>query len=205
MWWFGTKCAGCEVRLPLATTSGWCEGCAPAVERAQRWLTIGALPIAAAWAYAGPLQTWIARCKHGTYCDPQPLLAPMRALLAELTRDDPLQLVAIPPERSRLRARGLHLPDVLVAALHGPQSPRGWLLERLDAAPVRRERLRAPPVLQALRSRRQLPVVLVDDVVTTGQTLLTAAEALADIGVPVRAAICLADARPQVLAQILGG
>ena len=46
-------------------------------------------------------------------------------------------------------------------------------------------------------------IVLVDDVVTTGQTLTTAADALRGAGLSVLAAICLMDARPQVLAQVL--
>lgn len=204
MWWFGTNCAGCDARMPLHARGGFCEGCVPALEQAGTWRAIDTLPVAAAWAYTGPLQAWISRCKQGIYSDPAPLLPPLHALLADLTRDGPVALVAIPPERTRLRQRGLHLPDLLVDRLRQREVPRAWLLERLDSAAVRRERVRSPPVLRGQALVRSLPVVLVDDVVTTGQTLTTAVEALRRAGQPVKAAICLADARPQVLAQILG-
>ncbi len=204
MWWFGTTCAGCNVRLPWGTAGGFCPGCAPALEEATTWLPVASLPVAAGWAYTGPLQAWISRCKQGIFSDPQFLLPPLRALLEPLTSDGPVALVAIPPERTRLRQRGLHLPDLLVDQLRSRNAPRAWLLDRLDRAPVRRERVRTPPVLRGRALRDGLPVVLIDDVVTTGQTLTAASEALRQVGHPVRAAICLADARPQVLAQILG-
>lgn len=203
MWWFGTTCAGCGARLAMLAQVGFCEGCVPALERAERWLPVTTLPVAAGWAYTGPVQAWIGRCKQGIFSDPQFLLPPLRSLLQELTREGPMALVAIPPERTRLRARGLHLPDLLVDQLRSRDAPRAWLLERLDRAPVRRERVRNPPVLRARAMREQRSVVLVDDVVTTGQTLATAIQALQRAGQPVRAAICLADARPQVLAEIL--
>ena len=203
MWIFGTSCASCGVRLPLLARGGFCDGCAPALELTARWLPVGTLPVAAGWAYTGPLQAWIGRCKQGVFLDAWALLAPLQGLLADLTDEGPVALVAIPPERTRLRQRGLHLPDLLVAQLSSKHATRQWLLERCDHAPVRRDHERAPPVLRARRSHRPLPVVLVDDVVTTGQTLTVAAEALRRAGHPVTAAICLADARPQVLAQVL--
>ncbi len=203
MWWFGTTCAGCGTRLAMRTDEGFCAGCAPALESAERWLSVTTLPVAAGWAYTGPLQAWIGRCKQGIFSDPQFLLPPVHRLLRQLTQTGAVTLVAIPPERTRLRARGMHLPDVLVDQLRGRNAKRGWLLERLDRAPVRRERMRTPPVLRARASGELPPVVLVDDVVTTGQTLTTALEALRQVGQPVRAAICLADARPQILAEIL--
>ena len=203
MWWFGTTCAGCGARLALASTAGFCDGCAPALEEAKVWLPASDLPVAAGWAYTGPIQAWIGRSKQGIFTSPQTLLPPLRQLLEPLTRDGPVALVAIPPERKRLRQRGLHLPDLLVDHLRGKHAPRAWLLERRDHAPVRRDRVRSPPVLRGHPVRSPLPIVLIDDVITTGQTLLTALQALAEVGQPVKAAICLADARPQVLARIL--
>ena len=205
MGWFGEACVGCGSRLALGETRGFCDGCAPAAERAGKWLPVGDTPVAAGWAYAGPLQVWIHRSKQGTFADPAPLLPPLDALLRELAAGGPVRLVAIPPQRRRLQARGLHVPDLLVDRLRRATTRRAWLLERVDEAPVRRDHQRQAPVFRATVAPPSAPVVLIDDVVTTGQTLQAAVAALRTAGQTVRGAICLADARPQVLAAILGG
>ena len=169
------------------------------------WLPADGLRIAAGWAYTGPLQAWVARLKSGQLADPHPLLPPMQRLVARLAAGQPVGLVAVAPERSRLIQRGLHLPDLLAGALKRRGVQRVFALERLDASAPRRDGVRTPPEFRVRVRLPDVPLVLVDDVVTTGQTLATAQRALETAGGRVLGAVCLADARPALLARVLAG
>lgn len=205
MWCFAGSCGACQSRLAWADPGPFCSGCAPAAERAGHWCAVDDFAIASGWAYSGPLQAWVERLKNGEFVDPSPLVAAMRPLVQHLAGGGPMGLVAMPPERGRLQKRGLHLPDLLVGALAIGSVQRVWGLERLDHADPRRDRVREPPVLRASKHLPALPLVVVDDVVTTGQSVNTARQALIEAGALVIGAVCLADARPTVLARVLSG
>jgi predicted amidophosphoribosyltransferase len=121
-----------------------------------------------------------------------------RLCAAEGTRP---ALVPVPMARVRRRQRGLNPPECLGLSL---ARTLGWVcvppllrrvrysrpLRGLPAGLRRREMAGAFETgeVSVLEGR---PVVLVDDVVTTGSTLLAAAEALRRSGVPVVRAFCL--------------
>ncbi len=112
-------------------------------------------------------------------------------------------LVAVPPHRQRLRERGWHLPDMLTAQARGSRIWRPVV--RSDVAgPRRGDRSAMPRFAWCARESAAAgsgPVLLVDDVVTTGATLQALASVLGERGVAVAGAVCLADARPEVVAE----
>ena len=152
----------------------------------------------AAGAYGGPLRgALLAHKERGRLA----LAAPLGVLLAGTVDAlrSPAVLVPVPSARAAVRARGhdhaLRLARAAAAAGGGRAQA---LLE-----PARRvadqgglgARERADNLAGALRARRPLdglPVVVVDDVVTTGATLVEAARALREGGAAVRGCAVLA-------------
>ncbi|MGN7948228.1 ComF family protein [Microbacterium sp. 22215] len=143
------------------------------------------------------------RCIRALKDEGQTLLArPLGAALREALSvalggedDDPVRVVPIPTSTSAFRRRGFRVPEILIRrAGFIPQRMlvvrrRGLDQRGLDAA------RRAANVRGTMRTRfigRGEPVVLVDDVVTTGATFDEAARVLRDAGFRVIAAVALA-------------
>jgi predicted amidophosphoribosyltransferase len=169
------------------------------------------LPVMALGEYAGPLQDLVLAWKNGGRAHLVPALAralaPAVLALAAAHRDqaDGAAAVLVPvPSRlgSRLRRGDDHTAHL--AAVLSRRTGLRW--ERLAARlgegqqgrSARQRRTRhlhlGPGALP--RSRRTgAPVILVDDVVTTGATLRASAEGIAAAGVPVIGAAVIASAR----------
>lgn len=208
---FAATCLACGARLPLGDDGGWCCVCLAGVIGVGRVLSGQGtqpdrsgqmtLPIAGLLAYGGPVAAAVLRIKRGRRLpDLWPLAADLAALAARLRGDeDAPTLVAVAPHLGRLRDRGLHLPDLLTEAIAGKTAwPRRFALRREDDGEVRRTDRAALPRFTAAPGRGR-PALVVDDVVTTGQTVQAAAIALQSAGWRVLGAVCLADARPQAL------
>ncbi|MFC5571176.1 ComF family protein [Lysobacter yangpyeongensis] len=185
------RCACPHCALPLATP-GVCGAClrrgAVRARRGRAPLLDG---VHAAFVYAAPLDRLLPRFKFHRDLAAGALLS---QLVADAARQwpRPHALVPVPLHRARLRRRGydqaLELARPLAQALELPL--RGDLLWRTRAtaaqselgAGARRRNLRGA---FAVRCPDALPahVALVDDVMTTGTTVLAAAEALRRAGV----------------------
>lgn len=195
-------CGGCGEPGPP-----WCPRCAAWLRaatggRAQRVVLTGGRVAYAAGRYEGPLRAALLSYKERHRHD---LTVPLARLLvtplAAAVSDGMPWLIPVPSQRSAIRARGgdhvLRLCRALarvdrrcrvVAALR--LRGRGRDSVGLDA------RQRAANLAGRLTVRRSLPplrgpVLLVDDVVTTGATLRACQTALAARGVTVDGAIVL--------------
>ena len=174
------RCAGC------GEPGSWL--CVPCRDQCEPVAHDGRLPIRAAGAHAGPLRLAVRRLKYGG----EPALAgDLGALVAlelacDLARGVTVDVVVpVPLHRSRAKARGYdqaallahavarHAGLPLRSALHRIRGGRPQV--ELDRV-ARAANIRGAFVAEA-SSLRGLRVALVDDVATTGATLMDASAA----------------------------
>ncbi|WP_382307382.1 ComF family protein [Herbiconiux sp. UC225_62] len=192
------SCAGCGVADHVV-----CPGCR--AELSPRVTTVRAgpvpVPVAVALDYGGVVARVLSAVKeHGRTDALRPLAPAMRAALtgALIGCGVPdATIVTMPSARSAVRRRGYRPVDLLVrSAGYRVGRPAGLLLGRAIAdqaglsAAERRDNLRG--AMRASETLRGRPVVLVDDVLTTGSTLAEGCRAVSDRGGMVIAATCLA-------------
>lgn len=196
-------CGGCG-----ALGVGWCAGCAHALSRMPIRVHPRSDPGVPCWAlgrYAGPGRRAVVAVKeHGRRDVAVPLgLALARGLAALRTRGCPLALVPAPTRAVAARRRGGD-PVARVARI-----ATSWLADchcepllRMDrgvrdsvglGARARWQNLSGRVHVQQQRpasmSLPNVEVVLVDDVLTTGATACESVQALAAVGVAVRAVV----------------
>jgi ComF family protein len=176
-------CAGCA--LAAEAPERFCAACAPLLEPTEAGhRALGA------FVYGGPLADAIRRYKYGRRAELAAALAGVLVpALAELSgRFDAIAFVPLHPRR--LSERGFDQAGLLAHAVGRRLGvPVLHLLERTrateaQAALDRAERGRnVRRAFRALPSRR--PLLLLDDVRTTGATLAEAASALTEAGAAV--------------------
>ena len=149
-------------------------------------MVLGGLSVWAPVAYEGPARAIVRRLKFaGAIALADHMAAAMVANAPAGLLEHPL--VPVPSPRARRRRRGFCHATLLAQALAARTAlPVLRLLERDGGDPrqvgrARSQRVRTPPRFRALRRARG-PVVLVDDVVTTGATLGACARALRQVG-----------------------
>jgi predicted amidophosphoribosyltransferase len=209
-WLLGTPCPLCQQLPPLAEppTGGLCRTCADRLSLPPGGLRgLAPLPWWGIGSYGGALRGLLLDLKHR----PRPdlvaaLLKPLQPSLRSLAGDQgslPPLLVPIPS----WKRRGNPLPALICSGL-GKQLGlrRADLLTR--SHPVlgqhhlgRRLRLanqdgafRCQPPAERLRRR---PILIVDDILTTGATALNGALCLKAAGWPVLGLVCLARTAPR--------
>jgi ComF family protein len=159
--------------------------------------------------YGGAMETAVRKLKYSTRSD---LARPLgKALLKpwmELGVETDL-LVPVPLHPRRLRERGYNqaalLASSLGAVIQNPCRPRALRRTRETCAlPGLDREARSTQLNGAIAARRALPglrVVLVDDVVTSGATILACRSALEDAGAHLVGVVALARAE---LTQLSG-
>ncbi|MEJ3403496.1 phosphoribosyltransferase family protein [Rathayibacter sp. YIM 133350] len=194
------RCAGCG-----RAGRSLCRACrstlADAVHRARR----GELEVWCALDYAGAARNAIAAFKDGGRVDlARPLARALRdAILAALadTASTGVELVSIPSSARSWRRRGYRPVDMLVrrAGFRAPRVLRHRVRRRDQVGLGRAQRMRNVAgtlgMRRGIRSLEGRRFLLVDDIVTTGSTLLEAARVLREAGAEVIGAAVVADTR----------
>ncbi|MFV0435566.1 MAG: ComF family protein [Leucobacter sp.] len=199
-----TACVACG-----AADRDICDSCLAEAAEAEppRHLDLGT-PCAVRGAYDGPLREMLVAFKHGgrtgfaRRLGPQ-LRVPLLAALENCRGPEAPVLVTVPSRRSRVRQRGYQHVDVLVTSALRGRRARVLRLSALRALRGRRgqvglgqvERDRNARLIAVRRPARSvLPgreVILVDDIITTGATVLAARDELERAGARVVAIVAL--------------
>ena len=185
------SCAGCS-----AGGTVLCAGCRAELRPVPRTVrTPGGLEVRAALDFTGVAARCIRRLKgEGETLLAAPLGAALAGVLAPLAADAH-HVVPVPTSGSAFRRRGYRVPELLLRrAGAAPASLLRAVARRADQRGLD-ARARAANVRRSMTARRRgdgAPVLVVDDVVTTGATLDEAARALTEAGYKVVGAVALA-------------
>ncbi|WNB86373.1 phosphoribosyltransferase family protein [Cellulomonas sp. ATA003] len=217
-------CDDCRARLAGPT---WrCEAAAPRLDRVGR----AALPVWTLAAYSGPVRELVVAWKDRGRVDLTPTLAGalaaagrdvalvLRAAGAATTGAGPLPVVPVPSSPAARRRRGTDLVGALAAGLACGLTDAGVPAVAAPVLAQRRgardqvgltARARRSNVGERIRWRRRVPlpppghpVLLVDDVLTTGATLAACDEAIRAAGACVVGAVTLAATPPPDLGRV---
>ena len=193
-----TECSGCG-----ALDRALCPNCRLALIPAVQPVTRDDALIWAALTYEGVARHVIAAYKDGGRTDAAaalaaPLRAAIVAALGAVPNGHGIQLVSIPSSRRAWRLRGYHPVDALLqrAGLH-PIPALAQRGDSVDQVGLGRA-ARAANKGNSLVARHPLTgtrVILVDDIVTTGATLLEARRAVFAAGGTVVGLAALAETR----------
>lgn len=187
------SCSGCDAPGTLL-----CEECAAALIAAPlRRTTPNGLRVVAALEFGGVAARCIRRLKEeGETLLARPLGGAVAAAVGAAAPDvEGCALVPVPTGRAAFRRRGYRVPELL---LRRAGLPPTRLLASARATADQRglgRTERGDNVRDSMRVRRRgdgRPLLVFDDVITTGATLDEAARVLASAGFQVRGAVALA-------------
>jgi len=180
-----SRCVACHTLAGVSEPL--CVRCAASL-RAPRRASVAGVPIAAAAVYRPPITTALHRLKYGGRPDVASALARLMLPAIDSLGLDPFVLVPVPLATRRLVERGYNQAALLAAALSkmGPWTwaPRGlvrshWVRPQVGLTyQMRQNNSRGNWAVPDPRAMGSRPVVLVDDVVTTGATAYSCIRAL---------------------------
>jgi len=195
------SCAACAE--PLGSFGLFCPRCAREAQLKLHQGSLDGVPTVSLGPYAGPLKDAIRRFKYDKRAELAEPLA--RALLAHTQAEVAFggrDLVPVPLHPMRLAERGFNQSALLAKGLARPASavycPRALLRRSNTARQARLERsAREENLREQIQARHPpsgRPVVLVDDVLTTGSTARACLSALRSVNARVELIVVLARA-----------
>lgn len=190
---FPVDCAGCGE--PDRTV---CDGCRAAlVPHVQRFALPDGTPLAAALPYEGVARAVVVALKErGSGGLAQSLAPALAAAVESLATGPPVWVARVPPSRAGLRRRGFDPVAMLAARAGLPVLPRALTVARAGGEQkrlgVEARRVNREGALAAVRPLGGMRVLVVDDIATTGSTLVEAARALRSAGAEVMGAAVVA-------------
>lgn len=182
------ECVSCQ-----AADVWWCRSCDQVVAAtAGATQIIGGLPVTTATAYAGPARDLLLAGKEGLV---SATCVPLGRLLTAAATAHPqmtasVLLVPVPASRRAWLHRGYDLVELMVGASGLPyRRCLRWRRRSAQQKTLARTQ-RTRNLAGALRgSDPGVPVLVVDDVITTGSTVIEAARALRAAGADVVGAV----------------
>ncbi|MBC7441803.1 MAG: ComF family protein [Ramlibacter sp.] len=192
-----TACSGCGA--PDRSLCAACRGqLRPTVHSSER---LG-VSVWSALDYAGVPRRVLGAFKDGGRTDAAAALAvPLRAAIVAALASQPepgIHLITIPSSRRAWRSRGYHPVELLLrrAGLRATEvlRPAGETVDQVGLG-IEARRLNRDRSLVARRSLGGIRVLVVDDILTTGATVLEARRAVLDAGGEVVGVATLAETR----------
>lgn len=188
-----SRCAGCDSPGILL-----CDECLTGLQpRIVRSTLPTGVPLLAALPFDGVAARVIRALKQqGSTALARPLGEALASVFDQLALASSVKVVPVPTSRAAFRRRGFRVPELLIAraGLHSSRllSPDGKAADQRGLSISAREQ-NVRGTMRAIRiAGFPTQVVLVDDVVTTGATLVEAERVLRAAGYEVRAAVALA-------------